>query len=57
MLRYEDAIKEFDKAIELDPNIPAYHNNKEAALIKLGRHEDAIKEFDKVKKLGHNNPN
>jgi len=55
--RYEDAIKEFDKAIELDPSDPRYHNNKGNALYELHRYEEAIEEYDKAKELGHNNPN
>jgi len=36
-LDFEDAIKEYDKAIELDPNDPRSHNNKGNALRKLHR--------------------
>ncbi|MEM0195916.1 MAG: tetratricopeptide repeat protein, partial [Thermoplasmatales archaeon] len=43
---FEDAIKEYDIAINLDPKNPFYHYNKGNALDALGRHEDAIKEYD-----------
>ena len=54
--RYEAAIKEIDKAIELDPNNPDYHNSKGVALAQLERYEEAIKEFDEAITLNPNNP-
>ena len=46
--RYEDAIKEYDKALAIDPNYKEAHNNKGNALDDLGRYEEAIKEYDKA---------
>jgi len=55
-LDFEDAIKEIDKAIELDPKNPVYHNNKGIALGELGRHEEAIEEYNKAIELNPNDP-
>jgi tetratricopeptide (TPR) repeat protein len=55
-LDFEEAIKEFDKAIELDPKNPDSHYNKGVALYKLHRYEEAIEEFDKAIELDPNNP-
>jgi len=54
---FEEAIEEFDKAIELDPNNPKYHNNKGNALYDLHNYQEAIEEFDKAIELDPNNPN
>lgn len=35
--KFDDAVKEFNKAIQLNPNDPGYHNDKGYALSKLGR--------------------
>lgn len=53
--KYEEALKEFDKAIEINPNYAEAYNNKGLALFKLGRFKDAIKEIDKAIKLNPNN--
>jgi len=55
-LDFEEAIKEFDKAIELDPKNPRYHNNKGNALYGLHRYDEAIKEYNKAIELDPNNP-
>ena len=55
-LDFEEAIEEYDKAIELDPNDPDYHNNKGVALYELHRYEEAIEEFDKAIELDPSNP-
>ena len=54
--RYEEAIEEFDKAIELDPNDPDYHYYKGIALYELHKYEEAIEEFDKAIELDPNDP-
>jgi Flp pilus assembly protein TadD len=54
--KFEEAIRKFDKAIELNPNNPDYHNNKGVALYELKRYEEAIEEFDKAVELDPNNP-
>ena len=51
---YEDAIKCYDKAIELNPNGTVAYNNKGNVLEKMQKYEDAIKCYDKVIEL---NPN
>jgi tetratricopeptide (TPR) repeat protein len=51
---FHEAILEFDRAIELNPLNPGYHNNKGNALYEIGRHEEAIEEFNKAKELRHN---
>ena len=54
--RFEEAIKEFDKTIQLNPNNPGYQYNKALALKELNRYEEAIKEFDKTIQLDPDNP-
>jgi tetratricopeptide (TPR) repeat protein len=49
--KYEEAIKCFDKVIELYPKIPDVWYNKCTSLLYLGKHEEAIKCFDKVIEL------
>jgi tetratricopeptide (TPR) repeat protein len=49
--RYEDAIKAYDKAIELNPKYTDPWNNKGLVLHKLKRYEDAIKAYDKAIEL------
>jgi tetratricopeptide (TPR) repeat protein len=52
----QEALKCFDKAIELESNNPEYWNMKGIALYLLTRHEEAIKSFDKAIELNPNNP-
>jgi tetratricopeptide (TPR) repeat protein len=49
--RNEEAIRCFDKAIELDPQDARAWNNKGNCLRLLGRHEEAIRCFDKAIEL------
>jgi tetratricopeptide (TPR) repeat protein len=49
--RHEEAIRCYDKTLELDPCIAATWSNKGASLHSLGRHEEAIHCFDKALKL------
>ncbi|MBM5804670.1 MAG: tetratricopeptide repeat protein [Candidatus Verstraetearchaeota archaeon] len=46
--RYEEAIAEMDKAIELIPNLDHYRYTKIRILELAGRREEAIKEYDKL---------
>ena len=46
--KYEEAIAEFDRAIELEPRDENTYNNKGNALRELGRYEEAIAEYDKA---------
>ena len=48
---FEEAIKYFDKAIELDPNHCLIYNFKGISLLSLEKYEEAIKCFDKAKEL------
>jgi tetratricopeptide (TPR) repeat protein len=44
--RYEEAIKIFNRAIEIQSGLAIAWYNKGSALIALGEYEDAIKSFD-----------
>jgi tetratricopeptide (TPR) repeat protein len=44
--KYEEALKEYDIAIQLNANNSAYHNNKGNALKMLNRFEDAGEEYE-----------
>jgi Flp pilus assembly protein TadD/predicted amidohydrolase len=46
--KYEEAIKCYDKAIEIKPNDEEAWYNKGVALGKLGKHEEAIRCFDRA---------
>ena len=52
--RYEEAIKDYDKAIELNPNDAYYYSNRGDSKKQLGRYEEAIKDYDKAIELDHN---
>ncbi|HXX06311.1 MAG TPA: tetratricopeptide repeat protein [Candidatus Bathyarchaeia archaeon] len=45
---YEDAILNYDKAIEINPSFVSAWNNKGIALSRLKRYEDAINCYDKA---------
>ncbi len=45
---HEEALKEFDIAIQLDPNNTEYHSNKYKALILLGRKNEALNELQVI---------
>jgi tetratricopeptide (TPR) repeat protein len=42
MQRYEEAIREYEKALELEPQQPAIHRNLGMLLAKLGRYDEAV---------------
>lgn len=48
MNRYEEAIIDYDKAIELNPYIAVTYNNKGVALNKCGKLAEAIKCFEQA---------
>jgi tetratricopeptide (TPR) repeat protein len=52
----QEALKCFDKAIELEPNNPIYWDNKGVALYYLKRYEEAIECYDKAIELNPNEP-
>ena len=55
--RYREALKQFDKAIELKRDDFAAWNNKGVALVKLDRYEEALKVYDKAIKLNPDDDN
>jgi tetratricopeptide (TPR) repeat protein len=52
--RYEEAIKDYDTAISLNPNDALTYNNRGLAKDKQGRYQEAIKDYDTAISL---NPN
>jgi len=52
----KEALKCFDKAIELEPKLGKYHNNKGRALYNLEKYKEALKCFDKAIELNQDNP-
>jgi tetratricopeptide (TPR) repeat protein len=46
--KYDEAIKAFDKAIEIDPQSSTLWDAKGLALDKLNKHDEAIKSYDKA---------
>ena len=52
---HKEAIKDFDMAIELDPEDSAIYNNRSATRNNLGRHKEAIKDSDKAIELDPKN--
>jgi len=52
--KYEQAIEDFSKAIELDPDFAEAYNNRGLSYAELNEHEQAIKDYDKAIEL---NPN
>jgi len=53
---YEDALRCFRKAIELDPSMERAHHFAGVALIRLGRPSEAIPELEAELKLSPNDP-
>jgi tetratricopeptide (TPR) repeat protein len=51
---YDEAIKCYDKVLEIDPNDIFALNNKGLALDDLGKHDEAIKCYDKVLEIDPN---
>jgi tetratricopeptide (TPR) repeat protein len=52
---YSEAIRRYDKAIEIDPNNASAWTNKGLALAKIGKHNGAIECFDKALGIDPNN--
>ena len=50
--RYDEAIKCYDKALEIDPNYNSLRYYKQNVLQKLGKDEDAKKCFDQQQQKG-----
>jgi Tfp pilus assembly protein PilF len=51
---FEEAITSWDKALELNPNLPQGWHNRGSALAELGRLEEAIASFDQTIALDPN---
>jgi tetratricopeptide (TPR) repeat protein len=51
----EEAIKAYDKAIEINPEYLEAWNNKGVALSKINKSEEAIKAYDKEIEIDQNN--
>ena len=49
--RYEDALKDFDKAIECDPSSAYVYNNRGNALRDMDRQDEALANFNKAADL------
>ena len=56
MERYEEAISEYEKALELEPQHPAIHRNLGLVLIRLGRYDEAVVHLQTVLRLVPNEP-
>jgi len=53
---YEQAIKDYDKAIELNPEYATAYNNRGNAYAKLGEYDKAIDQFLELIKFTKNTP-
>lgn len=49
--RYEDALKCYEKGLELDPRLCSLWNNKALALRALGRYEEALRCYERALEL------
>ena len=54
--KYEQAIKDYDKAIELNPQVAKAYFNRSNALAKLSEYDKAIDQFLKLIKFTKNTP-
>lgn len=53
--QWEDAKRNFELAIQTDPNLPEVHFNLALALHKLGKHEEATQHFTRAGELAPDN--
>ena len=53
MGRYEDALATYEKAIEVDPNVPGLWYYKGLALWALGRGSEAEEAFARATEMGY----
>jgi tetratricopeptide (TPR) repeat protein len=52
--QYDPSVRDFDRAITLDPNYPDAFNNRALARAGLGQYEQAIADFDEAIRLDPN---
>jgi len=52
--RYEEALRDYVRAIELEPNNAKIYSNRGATYQNLGRWEEALQDFDRAIQLDHN---
>ena len=52
--QYSEAIADYDKAIELDPNFAAAYTNRGTAKAQLKQYSEAIADYDKAIELDPN---
>jgi len=56
MDRYEEAIVQYEKALEISPQQPAIHRNLGILLANLGRIDEAVPHLQRVLQLVPNEP-
>jgi Flp pilus assembly protein TadD len=56
MERYNEAVNQYEKALELEPQHPAIHRNLGLVLIRLGRYDEAIVHLQTVLRLVPDEP-
>jgi tetratricopeptide (TPR) repeat protein len=49
--KFEEAVKDYDQAIKLKPDLAEAFNNRGTALIKQGKYVEAVKDYDQAIKL------
>jgi tetratricopeptide (TPR) repeat protein len=54
--RYDEAIREYEKSLELDPRQPAIHRNLGVLLARLGRYNEAVPHLRATLQLVPNEP-
>lgn len=54
--RYDEAIADYDQALEIQPNHAVTLNNRSWALFKMGRHEEALPDVEKSIRLDSSSP-
>ena len=52
--KYEEAIKSYDKVLEIDPDSLYVCNSKGSALNYLGKYEEAVKSYDRALEIDPN---
>ncbi len=49
--KYEDALKHYDQAIDINPQFAEAYNNRGITKDRLGRHEEAIADYDQATRI------